>query len=238
MTPLRGTVSESDSVSKPILIPGGRDVRAVLDLADEEPGDGTPADATDTRSAAEDSVTHDESVDACVVSCPPHPHHQGHRGDRRLTAVSDTLSPYGIDCLRVGYGTWDNGYGESADIDAAVRWAVERYDRVGLFGYSFGGWVALVTATSRPELAGTSVLAPTAEVNPDRDIVNSLDTIEGPVQAIYGSQDTTANWQSIIEQARKLSHDVVELSANHSFVGYESVVADRVGEFFMRALTE
>ncbi len=225
-------------MSTPILIPGGRDVRAVLDNADEEPTDGTPADRTKTRDGAEDGVASDSSVNACVVSCPPHPHHQGHRGDRRLTAVSDTLSPYGIDCLRVGYGAWDSGYGESADIDAAVGWAVERYDRVGLFGYSFGGWVALGTATSQPELAGTSVLAPTADVNPDCDIVNSLDTIEGPVQVIYGSQDTTANWQSIIEQARKLSYDVVELSANHSFVGYESVVADRVGEFFMRALTE
>ena len=109
-----------------VLIPGGRDVRATLDIA---ASDGTRSDAV-------------------VVACPPHPRHGGHRGDERLVAVGDALAARGIDCLRFDYGAYDEGYGECTDADNAIGWALKRYDRVGIFGYSFGGTVALVTAAS------------------------------------------------------------------------------------------
>jgi len=79
----------------------------------------------------------------------------GRRGRRRLPAAPPTARPprrrapdrrqqradrSGIDCLRFDYGDWDEGYGESTDADNTVGWAaVERYERVGLFGFSFGG---------------------------------------------------------------------------------------------------
>ncbi|MFC6753781.1 alpha/beta hydrolase, partial [Halorubrum tibetense] len=119
-------------MSDTVLVPGGRDVRATLDVAESEHD-------TDASTA-----------DAIVVACPPHPQHRGHRGDERLVAVSDALTARGIDCLRFDYGPWDEGYGECADADNAVGWALDRYDRVGLFGFSFGGTVALVTAAGRP----------------------------------------------------------------------------------------
>ncbi len=106
-----------------VLVPGGRDVRATLDRA----GD---VDSTEGVAA---------SADACVVACPPHPQHRGHRGDERLRAVSAALTGGGVDCLRFDYGDWDEGYGERADARNAVAWARDRYDRVGLFGFSFGG---------------------------------------------------------------------------------------------------
>ncbi|RDZ92988.1 alpha/beta hydrolase, partial [Haloferax sp. Atlit-6N] len=88
-------------MTETILVPGGRDVRATLDRAR---GDG--ADDTDDRATRSDAV---------VVACPPHPQHQGHRGDGRLVAVSDALTARGVDCLRFDYGAWDEGYGERAD---------------------------------------------------------------------------------------------------------------------------
>ncbi|MCO8267618.1 alpha/beta hydrolase, partial [Haloferax sp. AB510] len=119
-------------MTETILVPGGRDVRATLDRAREDGADGTD-DAADR-------------VDTVVVACPPHPQHQGHRGDARLVAVSDALTARGADCLRFDYGPWDEGYGERADTLRAVEWAAERYDRVGLFGFSFGGAMALLAA--------------------------------------------------------------------------------------------
>jgi len=80
-------------VSETVLIPGGRDVRATLDTAASDGG----GDATGNGSRA----------DAVVVACPPHPQQRGHRGDERLTAVSNALTDRGIDCLRFDYGDWD-----------------------------------------------------------------------------------------------------------------------------------
>ncbi|MFB6303693.1 MAG: alpha/beta hydrolase, partial [Haloferacaceae archaeon] len=68
-------------MSEPVLVPGGRDVRATLDRT----GD----------------------ADAAVVACPPHPQHGGHRGDERLVAVAERLTDAGVDCLRIDYGPWD-----------------------------------------------------------------------------------------------------------------------------------
>ena len=95
-----------------VLVPGARDVRATLDES--------PAGA-----------------DACVVACPPHPQHRGHRGDKRLVAVADELTAGGVDCLRIDYGEWDEGYGERDDV---VDWerVVERADELGFETVRFG----------------------------------------------------------------------------------------------------
>lgn len=191
-----------------VLIPGGRDVRASLDRASDA-----------------------DYSDACVVACPPHPQQRGHRGDERLTAVSGALAERGIDCLRFDYGDWDDGYGETTDADNAVGWAEERYDRVGLFGFSFGGCVALVTAVNRPSVKGVSALAPTARLNEDADAVASLGAIDCPVQIVYGSRDSTADWEPVVERARELDLDVVELDADHFFVGKAETIGERVAAF-------
>ncbi|MFC6736142.1 alpha/beta hydrolase, partial [Halolamina salina] len=118
------------SDSEPIVIPSARDVRANLD--EGAAGDDRPAVAGET--------------DACVVACPPHPQQGGHRGDGRLVGISDHLTAAGVDCLRFDYGDWDEGYGELGDTYAAIEWASERYDRIGLTGFSFGACLTLLAA--------------------------------------------------------------------------------------------
>ena len=214
----------------PIPIPGGRDVRATLDSA-ETGGAGSKA-----------------TSDACVVACPPHPQHRGHRGDARLVAVGDRLTARGVDCLRFDYGDWDEGYGELADARAALDWASERYDRVGLFGFSFGGCQALLAAggatptggSSAPDdpadLAAVSALAPAAALADDLDAVSVLDRISAPGQVVYGTRDDTADWRPVVDRARELGWAVTELSADHFFVGQQGKVADAVGSWFVERL--
>ncbi|EMA58036.1 hypothetical protein [Halorubrum lipolyticum] len=207
-------------MSDTVLIPGGRDVRATLDGAASD-GNG---DTTDDGSRS----------DAVVVACPPHPRHGGHRGDERLTAVSDALTERGIDCLRFDYGDWDEGYGESTDADNAVGWAAERYERVGLFGFSFGGTVALVTAASRPELAGVCALAPTARLNPDVDAVAALDAlVDLGVEAriLYATRDSTADWEPVVERADRLGLETVAFESDHFFVGRAGDAGAAAAEF-------
>jgi alpha/beta superfamily hydrolase len=199
-------------VSDTVLIPGGRDVRASLDRA---ASDGSRADSV-------------------VVACPPHPRQRGHRGDERLTAASDAVTERGIDCLRFDYGDWDEGYGESTDADNAVGWAVERYDRVGLFGFSFGATVALVTAASRPGLAGVCALAPTARLNPDVDAVaalNGLVDLDVPTRVLYATRDSTADWKPVVERATALGIETTAFESDHFFVGRANDVGAAVAEF-------
>ncbi|WP_423995538.1 alpha/beta hydrolase [Halorubrum trapanicum] len=204
-----------------VLIPGGRDVRATLDTAaGDGGGEGSP---DDPRS------------DTVVVACPPHPQQRGHRGDERLVAVSDALTDRGIDCLRFDYGDWDEGYGETTDADRAIGWALDRYDRVGLFGFSFGGTVALVAAASRPGLVGVCALAPTARLNPDVDAVAALDEVVGrntPVRILYATRDSTADWKPVMERAEELGIETVAFESDHFFVGRSGEVGEEVAAFF------
>ncbi|QAU13922.1 alpha/beta hydrolase [Halorubrum sp. BOL3-1] len=211
-------------MSDTILIPGGRDVRASLDLAS----------ATDVDSAG-------ERADAVAVACPPHPQRRGHRGDDRLVAASGALTERGIDCLRFDYGDWDEGYGESTDTNEAVGWAAERYDRVGLFGFSFGGTVALVAAASRPDLAGVCALAPTGRLNPDADAAEALSEVVErgvPVRVLYATRDSTADWEPVVERAGELGVETVAFESDHFFVGRAGDVGEAVAAFLVPRLRD
>ena len=208
-------------MSDTVLIPGGRDVRATLDTA-----------ASDGAGGESDESERAESV---VVACPPHPQQRGHRGDERLLAASDALTDRGVDCLRFDYGDWDEGYGETTDADAAVGWARDRYDRVGLFGFSFGGTVALVAAASRPSLAGVCALAPTARLNPDVDAVAALDgLVDLGVRAriLYATRDSTADWEPVVERAGELGIETEAFGSDHFFVGRAGEAGETVAAFF------
>ncbi|MFC7167617.1 alpha/beta hydrolase family protein [Halospeciosus flavus] len=195
-----------------VLIPGARDVEATLD-------------------------TPDGGADACVVACPPHPQHRGHRGDQRLRAVSDYLGERGVACLRFDYGAWDEGLGEREDARNAVRWAADEFEQVGLFGFSFGGAIAaLAAATVDVPLAAVCLLAPTAEVESGLDAASALADVDAPVRVVYGNRDTTADWEPVVGRARTLGHDVVELDGDHFFVGKTDHVAEAVGEFLLAHL--
>lgn len=204
-----------------VLVPGGRDVRASLDT--------------------------DGDAEACVVACPPHPRHRGHRGDTRLTAVSDAL-PASVDCLRIDYGAWDDGRGERSDVVRSVRWARDRYARVGLFGFSFGATLALLVAAgtdatggsdaTAPDAAGDTVdavtaLAPTAQITESLDAVTALDDLQCPARIVYGTRDDTADWRPVVDRAEDLRSagraiETIELAADHFFVGQTDTVAESV----------
>jgi len=216
-------------VSKRILIPGGRDVRASLDSATAADAGPDAADAGDADADATTSATVDANA---VVACPPHPQMGGDRHDSRLQGVSDAVTGAGVDCLRIDYGPWDEGRGERTDVRNALAWAADRYDRVGLFGFSFGGTMALLAAAAGegPAPDVLSVLAPGAGLT-DVDVVAALDDIRCPVQIVYGERDDTADWGPIAERARALGYAVEAFPADHFFVGQQAKAADRVCSF-------
>lgn len=200
-------------MSKRLALPGPRDLRATLD------GDG--------------------EHEHVVVACPPHPQMQGDRHDRRLTAVSDGLTAEEVDCLRFDYGSWDEGRAEQRDVRTALDWARENYDRVGLFGFSFGGAMALLAAVpdgDGPTPDALSLLAPAAQVADDLDAAATLDEIRCPVQVVYGERDETAEWKPVVERARERGATVEAVPADHFFVGQGEKVATIVVEFLVEQL--
>ncbi|MFB6093916.1 MAG: alpha/beta hydrolase [Halanaeroarchaeum sp.] len=197
----------TDGREDPILIPGNRRVAATLD---EPAGD----------------------TEACVVACPPHPQFGGNRTDRRLTAVAEALTERGVAVLRIDYGDWDDGRGEREDVRNALRWADERYDRVGLYGFSFGGGMAALAAASTDvDLCGVALLAPAAQVAADLDPDETLSAIRAPVRLVVGERDTTADWEPFREAAERIGASVATLAADHFFVGQSETFAAAVGEF-------
>jgi alpha/beta superfamily hydrolase len=206
-------------MSEDVLVPGGRDVRGTLDTPDGE-------------------------ARACVVACPPHPQYGGKRTDARLRALSDAVVAEGVACLRFDYGDWDEGRGERTDVRQACRWARERFgeDRVGLFGYSFGGAVALLGAAADGEdgrpLQAVVALAPGAGITGgvDRPVDEALADLAAPVRIVYGSRDTTANWEPVVERARELGLDTVGMSADHHLVGQADKAAGHASEFLLAHL--
>jgi len=202
-------------MTRPVIVPGARDVRGRLD---EASADGAESDAV-------------------VVACPPHPQHGGSRSDARLRAVADALGERGVDCLRFDYGPWDEGVGERADARDAVAWAADQYDAVGLFGYSFGASIALCAAPDL-DLRALSALAPTARLGPDLDAVAALDRIDCPSQIAVGERDDTVDWAPVAERAAELGHEVERLQADHFFVGRRDRVGDLAAAFLASELGE
>lgn len=190
--------------SEPVIVPGLRDVRGSLD--------GSPGATT------------------CVVACPPHPQYGGSRRDQRLRTVSETLVTNGFACLRFDYGPWDNGQGERGDAVRTVRWADDRFDRVVLFGYSFGGGIALLAAVRTP-VAAVSALAPASRLGPDLDVVNAVESLSVPVQIQYGNRDDRAAWQPVVERARDHGAQLIEYRADHFFLTKEGEIANAVTDF-------
>ena len=217
-------------MSDPVFLPGGRDARGTLDTAS---GGASTPDVSDT--------------DICAVACPPHPQHRGRRSDRRLRAVGDALTARGCDCLRFDYGPWDGGRGERRDAITAVEWAGERYERVGLFGYSFGGAVAVSAAADGADVAAVAALAPPACVGaaPDSsDGAGGLDAVAAvralptslPLGVFYGARDDVADVDPVVEAARDRGATVREFPADHFFVGRGSDVGAAVAGFLRPAL--
>ena len=193
-------------------IPGPRDVRATLDATDAE---------------------------SVVVACPPHPQMSGDRHDSRLRAVSDALAEHSIACLRFDYGPWDEGRAEVTDCASTLAWARENFETVGLFGYSFGGAVALRAAASESEdgtpPATLSVLAPAGTLAGE-SVADAVDALGCPLQVVYGERDGTVDSTTVTKRARKLGQVVEAVPADHFFAGQKRGIAETIATFLAESL--
>ncbi len=90
-----------------------------------------------------------------VVLCHPHPQHGGTMRNKVVTVLERSLRESGLDTVRFNFrgvgaseGSYDEGRGETVDLDAVVSWVrqVRPRDALWLAGFSFGSFVALRSA--------------------------------------------------------------------------------------------
>jgi alpha/beta superfamily hydrolase len=214
---------DPDTTTEPVVLPGERDVRGTLDLTG----------AVEEGSAESDTV---------VVACPPHPQYGGSRSDPRLRAVSDRLTDRGVDCLRFDYGPWAEGVGERADLRAALAWATDHYAHTGVFGYSFGGAVAILVAAESAQSADETAksadidalcaLSPARSLADGGDVPAAVPKVTAPAGLVYGSRDDTVDWEPTVTAAQRAGWRVRELPADHQFTGKRGQAAEAVVETF------
>ncbi len=182
-----------------------------------------------------------DDADACVVACPPHPQMGGSRTDARLRAVGDALADRDVACLRIDYGPWDGGRAEQGDVRDALVWAREAYERVGLFGYSFGAGVGLLaTVAADPAPMAVAVYAPPATIVADGDIVGAVETLDDrgiPGLVTYGERDSTVDWEPVVDAAEAAGWQTEAVPADHFAVGQQDRVATLAGEYLTNALS-
>ncbi len=228
---------DADATTEPVVLAGDRDVRGTLDLAgDADLAGGDSAD--DGASPRSDTV---------VVACPPHPQYGGSRSNPRLRAVADRLTDRGVDCLRFDYGPWAEGVGERADLRTALAWATERYAQVAVFGYSFGGAVAILVAAERAQSGDGTVqsgdgtaqsvdvdalcaLSPARSLASGGDVPAAVPKVTAPAGLVYGTRDDTVDWEPTVAAARRAGWRVTKLTADHQFTGKRGEAADAVVE--------
>jgi alpha/beta superfamily hydrolase len=199
----------TDREPEPVLVPGGRRVRASHDRAGPD-------------------------ADALVVVCPPDPRQGGDRRDPRLIALGEALADRGIDALRIDYAdATATDADRVADAERALGWARGRVARVGLAGYSLGAAVAAVAARSAPDALG--LLAPPATLD-GAAVPDALAGLDAPVTVVVGREDRTVEWRPVARRARAVGAEVVALPADHGFVGGRKRAVETLADGLAAAL--
>ena len=203
-------------MSESVVIPDTRDVRGSLDVPAETDSDSDPR--------------------TCVVACPPHPQLGGSRSDRRVTAIAGALVERGVACLRIDYGLWDEGAGERRDAVTALDWAADRYTRVGLFGYSFGGTIALLVGADGGDCRAVGALAPAPELPDGSDATDAFDGLGTPTLVVCAERDETVDCEQVADTAEATGQSVERVPSDHHFVGQTDSVAATIAPFLAKHL--
>ena len=186
---------------------------------------------------------------AVVVFCHPHPNYGGTMNAPLLQALRDDLLGRGFGVVRFNFrgvgaseGTFGRGEAEVADAEGAIDTAHSRFPGlpVALLGWSFGGAVAIRTAT-REDVIACVAIAPAVEEKEHISVglppPGEL-PMDVPLLVVIGRHDeqispeACAEWTRGVEGAR-----LVEMpGANHFFWAKYDDLTETVGSWLEEVL--
>lgn len=183
-----------------------------------------------------------DGVFPAVVLCHPHPLYGGSMDNNVILAVSSALVERSTIAFTFNFrgvggsqGSYGDGIAEQDDAKAAISWLVSQpvvdVNRLGLLGYSFGAAVALPVACDDDRVKAVALIS----LPPGRLQVSQLKGCDKPKLMICGTDDFVVS----IEQAKLMNQEAAEpkqfeliSGADHFWLGYEAVVAERTATFF------
>lgn len=185
------------------------------------------------------------SPEGLVVICHPHPQYGGSMDNNVVDAIACAVVQEGMAALRFNFrgvgrstGSYDGGSGERTDVTAVLALArsLPGVPRIGLAGYSFGAWMAILAACGAGDIPYALAI-----VSPPMNLVGvaELHPCAMPCLLLAGDLDPicpAASLEAVVARGRpSLRHRIVE-GADHSWAGYESELGDTVSSFFRWSL--
>ena len=161
-----------------------------------------------------------------AVVCHPHPLFGGTMDNKVVVSVARALQESHISTIRFNFrgvgssaGIYDEGRGESVDAQIVADWGAHRWPGKGLIcaGFSFGSYVALQLALSRPTERLITVAPAVTRFGFDR-----LKRPDCPWLIVQGDADDVVEPQAVIDWAGSLSPAaslVMMPQAGHFFHG-------------------
>jgi len=184
-----------------------------------------------------------ESRPPCVLFCHPDPRHGGTMDNLILEKVNENLLRNGIATLRFNFrgvgnstGEFTGGKSEGTDIISIVEFLSTHTlidgSRIGIFGYSFGAWMALEAT-----LATSKIKSVVSVACPQRSY-STFGTVEmvQPKLLISGDRDHDfPHGQFKFLSGRFTEPRQVETitGADHFFHGYEDILGELTVKFFL-----
>lgn len=187
---------------------------------------------------------------ASAVLCHPHPRFGGSKDHPLLWAIRNDLAARGFTVLAFNFrgvmgseGTYGRGIAEMADVRAAVGFVRDEADGPTLLcGWSFGAYVALISAMGDDRIGALALIGPPLGEErlglpelPDRSRLKAFDR---PVLLLAGEADQFCAVPDIRALGRKLPRATVRTvsDADHFFWRREREAAKLVGGFAEEAL--
>jgi alpha/beta superfamily hydrolase len=132
-------------------------------------------------------------------------------------------------------GSYGDGIAEQEDVKAAISWLASQplvdSDRLGLLGYSFGAAVALSVACIDARVKAVALIS----LPPGPSQLSQLKSCNKPKLMVCGTNDFVVP----LDQAKLMDKEAAEpkqfelvSGADHFWLGYEAVLAEKVANFF------
>ncbi|MGY6587955.1 MAG: alpha/beta hydrolase [Wenzhouxiangella sp.] len=165
-----------------------------------------------------------------AVLCHPHPLHGGTMRNKVVTIMERALRELGLTTVRFNFrgvgeseGTFDDGVGETDDLNAVVSWVRETCPDTDLWlaGFSFGAYISLRAAQDLPVRQLISIAPPVERYGFDQLIPPNC-----PWLVVQGDEDEVVSSEAVQNWAESMDQPL------------DFVMMEGTGHFFHRRLMD
>jgi len=181
-----------------------------------------------------------------VVICHPHPLHGGSMSNPVVRQMGNALLEQGIVALMFNFrgvgkstGRYADGIGEQEDIVAALDWLAMQpqvdTSKIGLFGYSFGGYTGGPVACRDIRVKAMALISPAVQMGNS----DYIETCKKPKFIVVGENDDMVPPEIVkafFDRASEPKQFRSFPGADHFWMGHETSVCNIIASWFKKEL--